>query len=58
VDPDLVTGFRHRFHLARKGLDRMSGDKPRRFDAEPAKQLQQTWRADLAGEQSARNVVG
>ena len=58
VDADLVPGVGDLLHLIGKGLDRMAGDEPRRLDAEPAEELEQPQRADLAGEEAARDVVG
>jgi hypothetical protein len=58
VDPDLMPGVRDGFHFGGKRLNGVAGDKPGRLDAEPREQLQQTRTADLAGKETARNIVG
>ena len=57
VNADFVTGVCDGAHLLRKRFDRMAGDEPRRLDAEPFEQSQQPGRPNLAGEQTARNIV-
>jgi hypothetical protein len=57
VHADLVAALDHHPGLLGEGLDRVAGDEPRRLDAVALEQLQQPRRADLAGEEAARDVI-
>ena len=58
VHADLVAGVHNHLHLLREGLDRMARDEPGRPDAELVEKPDHARRADLAGEQAARDIAG
>ena len=56
VRPDLMSGRGDHFRLFGKSLDRVARDEPTCLDFEFIEQLEQPWRANLAGKNAALNV--
>jgi hypothetical protein len=58
MQPNLMPRITHSRHFARKGFQAVTGDEPRRLDVVLGEHLQESLRADGAGEETAADVVG